>query len=144
MCLIGVLLGQIGTDVNSGLQALHAGLALPRGRRRPREHRAGLLRHRRDHQEPRHRNERTPFNGKIKLMPTWPEFKRIIPSACAAARSARSWASCPAAARPSRSSRLRHRQEGQQVQARDRHGCIEGVAGQAAADEPPRARASSR
>jgi TctA family transporter len=25
--------------------------------------------------------ERTPFNGKIKLMPTWPEFKRIIPSA---------------------------------------------------------------
>ena len=27
------------------------------------------------------RDERTPFNGKIKLMPTWPEFKRIIPSA---------------------------------------------------------------
>jgi TctA family transporter len=27
------------------------------------------------------REERTPFSGKIKLMPTWPEFKRIIPSA---------------------------------------------------------------
>ncbi len=27
------------------------------------------------------RDERTPFNGKIKLIPTWPEFKRIIPSA---------------------------------------------------------------
>ena len=27
------------------------------------------------------RDERTPFNGKINLMPTWPEFKRIIPSA---------------------------------------------------------------
>jgi TctA family transporter len=27
------------------------------------------------------KDERTPFNGKIHLMPTWPEFKRIIPSA---------------------------------------------------------------
>jgi putative tricarboxylic transport membrane protein len=27
------------------------------------------------------RSEQTPFNGKINLMPTWPEFKRIIPSA---------------------------------------------------------------
>jgi TctA family transporter len=27
------------------------------------------------------RSERSPFNGKIHLIPTWPEFKRIIPSA---------------------------------------------------------------
>ena len=27
------------------------------------------------------REERTPFQGKIKLIPTWQEFKRIIPSA---------------------------------------------------------------
>jgi putative tricarboxylic transport membrane protein len=27
------------------------------------------------------RDERTPFNGKINLIPTWAEFKRIIPSA---------------------------------------------------------------
>src|SRR4030095_9098577 len=27
------------------------------------------------------REERSPFNGKINLIPTWAEFKRIIPSA---------------------------------------------------------------
>ena len=31
-------------------------------------------------------DERSPFNGKIKLMPTWPEFKRIIPERVARQR----------------------------------------------------------
>ena len=53
MCLIGVLLGQIGTDVNSGVQRFTLGHAVPGGRDRPRQHCARLLRHRGDHQEPR-------------------------------------------------------------------------------------------
>ena len=53
MCLVGVLLGQIGTDVEQRHAALHHGPAVPGRRRRPRQHRARLLRHRRDHQEPR-------------------------------------------------------------------------------------------
>ena len=53
MCLVGVLLGQIGTDVNSGVQRFTMGLPFLYRRRRPGEHGAGLLRHRRDHEEPR-------------------------------------------------------------------------------------------
>src|SRR5436190_10011275 len=81
MCLIGVLLGQIGTDVNSGAQRFTMGLPfLAEG--------VGLvsialgcfgiaeITKNIDSGE-----ERTPFNGKIKLIPTWPEFRRIMPSA---------------------------------------------------------------
>src|SRR6266851_4810178 len=81
MCLIGVLLGQIGTDVNSGMQRFTMNMSfLVDG--------IGLvsialgcfgiaeITKNLDSGE-----ERTPFNGKINLMPTWPEFKRIIPSA---------------------------------------------------------------
>jgi len=81
MCMVGVLLGQIGTDVNSGMQRYTLGLpALVDG--------VGLVSvalgcfgiaevtKNLDNRE-----ERTPFSGKIHLMPTWPEFKRIIPSA---------------------------------------------------------------
>ncbi len=45
------------------------------------------------------KNEGTPFNGAIKLWPTWPSSSASFPAPCAAAWSARSWASCPAAAR---------------------------------------------
>ena len=81
MCMVGVLLGQIGTDVNSGMQRYTLGLsALIDG--------VGLVSvalgcfgiaevtKNLDSRE-----ERSPFSGKIHLMPTWPEFKRIIPSA---------------------------------------------------------------
>jgi TctA family transporter len=81
MCMVGVLLGQIGTDVNSGVQRYTLGLpSLVDG--------VGLvsvalgsfgiaeITKNLDNRE-----ERTPFTGKIHLMPTWPEFKRIIPSA---------------------------------------------------------------
>jgi putative tricarboxylic transport membrane protein len=81
MCLIGVLLGQIGTDVNSGVQRfimdmpfLADGVGLV-------SIALGCFGIAEITKNLDNREERTPFNGKIKLMPTWAEFKRIIPSA---------------------------------------------------------------
>jgi TctA family transporter len=81
MCLIGVLLGQIGTDVTSGMQRFTMNLdflvdgvglvSIALGCFGIAEITKNLD----------NRDERTPFNGKINLIPTWPEFKRIIPSA---------------------------------------------------------------
>src|SRR4051794_7279052 len=81
MCLIGVLLGQIGTDLESGvprftfdLPALAEGVSLVSVA-------LGCFGIAEITKNLDAREERTPFNGKIHLMPTWPEFKRIIPSA---------------------------------------------------------------
>jgi putative tricarboxylic transport membrane protein len=81
MCLIGVLLGQIGTDVNSGMQRftmnmpfLADGIGLVSVA-------LGCFGIAEITKNLDNRDERTPFNGKINLIPTWAEFKRIIPSA---------------------------------------------------------------
>src|SRR5205809_1437095 len=81
MCLIGVLLGQIGTDVNSGMQRftmdlpfLAEGVGLV-------SIALGCFGIAEITKNLDSRDERTPFNGEIKLIPTWAEFKRIIPSA---------------------------------------------------------------
>jgi putative tricarboxylic transport membrane protein len=81
MCLIGVLLGQIGTDVNSGTQRftmnlpfLFDGVSLV-------SIALGCFGIAEITKNLDNKDERTPFNGKINLIPTWPEFKRIIPSA---------------------------------------------------------------
>src|SRR3569623_572167 len=81
MCLIGVLLGQIGTDVNSGMQRFTMDMpfladgvsivAIALGC-------FGIAEITKNLDE---KSERSPFNGTIKLLPSWPEFKRIIPSA---------------------------------------------------------------
>ena len=81
MCLVGVLLGQIGTDLETGVERFTLGVpalfdgvnlvSVALGCFGIAEITRNL-----DSGE-----ERTPFNGKLKLMPTWPEFKRIIPSA---------------------------------------------------------------
>src|SRR6478609_1068992 len=81
MCLIGVLLGQIGTDVNSGMQRFTMDLpfladgigivSIALGC-------FGIAEITKNLDE---RTGRSPFNGTIHLIPTWPEFKRIIPSA---------------------------------------------------------------
>jgi TctA family transporter len=81
MCLIGVLLGQIGTDVNSGtarftfdLPFLMDGVSVISialgcfGIAEITKNLDGKV-------------DRSPFAGEIHLIPTWPEFKRIIPSA---------------------------------------------------------------
>nr|WP_316643163.1 tripartite tricarboxylate transporter permease [uncultured Roseateles sp.] len=136
MCLIGVLIGQIGTDVNSGTQRFTFDLGfLADG--------VGLvsvalgcfgiaeITKNLDAKE-----ERTPFNGKINLMPTWPEFKRIIPSALRGSIVGSFLGILPgggpviaqfaAYALDKKVSKYRH-----EIGS----GAIEGVAGQAAADE---------
>lgn len=81
MCLVGVLLGQIGTDVDTGLprftfdfQFLSDGVNLVSVALGC----FGIAEITKNLDE---RQERTPFSGKINLIPTWGEFKRIIPSA---------------------------------------------------------------
>jgi TctA family transporter len=81
MCLIGVLLGQIGTDVNSGtarftmnLPFLIDGVGLV-------SIALGCFGIAEVTKNLDSGVERSPFSGTIKLMPTWAEFKRIIPSA---------------------------------------------------------------
>ena len=81
MCMVGVLLGTIGTDVTSGAQRftmdmpfLADGVGLVSvalGCFGIAEITKNLDNH----------EDRSPFNGKIHLIPTWAEFKRIIPSA---------------------------------------------------------------
>jgi putative tricarboxylic transport membrane protein len=136
MCLIGVLLGQIGTDVNSGMQRftmnwafLADGIGLVSvalGCFGIAEITKNLDSH----------EDRTPFNGKIHLIPTWPEFKRIIPSALRGSVIGSFLGILPgggpviaqfaAYAVDKKFSKYRH-----EIGS----GAIEGVAGQAAADE---------
>jgi putative tricarboxylic transport membrane protein len=136
MCLIGVLLGQIGTDVNSGVQRftfdlpfLAEGVGLV-------SIALGCFGIAEITKNLDNKDERTPFNGKINLIPTWPEFKRIIPSALRGSVVGSIMGILPgggpviaqfgAYAIDKRFSKYKH-EIGQ--------GAIEGVAGQAAADE---------
>jgi TctA family transporter len=136
MTLIGVLLGLVGTDVNSGvsrftldLPFLMDGIGLISialgcfGI-------AEIVKNLDDKQEI------SPFSGTIKLMPTWPEFKRIIPSALRGSVIGSVLGVLPgggpviaqfaAYAAEKRFSKFKNEIG---------HGAIEGVAGQAAADE---------
>src|SRR6185369_10267236 len=136
MCMVGVLLGQIGTDVNSGVQRYTLGLpflydgvslvSVALGCFGIAEITKNLDGH----------IERSPFMGEIKLMPTWPEFKRIIPSALRGSLVGSFLGIMPgggpviaqfaAYAIDKKVSKYKHEIG---------HGAIEGVAGQAAADE---------
>ncbi len=136
ICMVGVLLGQIGTDINSGVQRYTLGLpylvdgvglvSVALGCFGIAEITKNLDEH----------SERTPFNGKINLIPTWPEFKRIIPSALRGSvvgsflgilpGGGPSIAQFAAYAVDKKLSKYKH-----EIGT----GAIEGVAGQAAADE---------
>jgi putative tricarboxylic transport membrane protein len=136
MCLIGVLLGQIGTDVNSGTQRFTMGMPFLADGVGLVSIALGCFGIAEITKNLDNKDERTPFNGAIKLMPTWPEFKRIIPSALRGSVIGSFLGILPgggpviaqfaAYAVDKKVSKYRH-EIGQ--------GAIEGVAGQAAADE---------
>ncbi len=136
MCLIGVLMGQIGTDVNSGTQRftfdftfLSDGVGLVSVALGC----FGIAEITKNLDE---KNERTPFNGKIDLMPTWPEFKRIIPSALRGSVIGSFLGILPGGG-PVIAQFAAYAVDKKFSKYRDEigQGAIEGVAGQAAADE---------
>jgi len=136
MCLIGVLLGQIGTDVNSGQQRFTMDLPFLADGIGIVSIALGCFGIAEITKNLDAKEERSPFNGKIKLMPTWEEFKRIIPSALRGSLVGSFLGILPgggptiaqfaAYAIDKKVSKYKH-----EIGT----GCIEGVAGQAAADE---------
>ena len=136
MCLIGVLLGQIGTDVNSGmprftldLPFLAEGVGLV-------SIALGCFGIAEITKNLDSREERTPFNGAIHLMPTWAEFKRIIPSALRGSVIGSFLGILPGGG-PVIAQFAAYAVDKKVSKYRDEigTGAIEGVAGQAAADE---------
>lgn len=136
MCMVGVLLGSIGTDVNSGLARftwdapfLADGVGIV-------SIALGCFGIAEIAKNLDSRDERSPFNGKIKLMPTWPEFKRIIPSALRGSVVGSILGILPGGG-PVIAQFAAYALDKKVSKYRDEigTGCIEGVAGQAAADE---------
>jgi len=136
MCMVGVLLGQIGTDINSGMQRYTLGITSLIDGVSLVSVALGCFGIAEITKNLDSREERTPFSGKIKLLPTWPEFKRIIPSALRGSMIGSFLGILPGggpviaqfAAYAIDRKMSKHKEE-------IGHGAIEGVAGQAAADE---------
>src|SRR5690348_728895 len=136
MCLIGVLLGQIGTDVNSGLQRFTFDLPFLADGIGIVSIALGCFGIAEITKNLDSREERSPFNGKIKLMPTWAEFKRIIPSALRGSVVGSFLGILPGGG-PTIAQFAAYAIDKKVSKYKDEigTGCIEGVAGQAAADE---------
>ena len=132
MIVLGLLLGIVGTDVNSGVHALrlrHPG-ALRRHRRRQR--RDGPVRLRRDHHQSRRQGEarRRHGEGEGPLDHARHSSATHGRRCCAAPGSGRCSGSCPAAARCSPRSRpTRSRRRSRRIPSRFGKGAIQGVAG---------------
>jgi TctA family transporter len=136
MTFIGVLLGQIGTDVNSGVARytmdmpfLADGIGLI-------SIALGCFGIAEIVKNLDSGSQLTPFNGKIKLMPTWAEFKRIIPSALRGSVIGSFLGILPGGG-PTIAQFAAYAIDKRFSKHKDEmgHGAIEGVAGQAAADE---------
>lgn len=136
MCLVGVLLGQIGPDLETGLQrftfdisSLWDGVQLVSVA-------LGCFGIAEIAKNLDNKEQRSPFNGKIKLIPTWPEFKRIFPSALRGSIVGSILGIMPGGG-PVIAQFAAYGVDKKFSKYRDEigHGAIEGVAGQAAADE---------
>ena len=136
MCLIGVLLGQIGTDVTSGVQRFTMDLPFLSDGVGLVSVALGCFGIAEITKNLDSKNERTPFNGKINLIPTWPEFKRIIPSALRGSVIGSFLGILPGGG-PVIAQFAAYAVDKKVSKYRDEigKGAIEGVAGQAAADE---------
>ncbi len=136
MCMVGVLLGSIGTDVNSGLARFTADMPFLADGVGIVSIALGCFGIAEIAKNLDSREERSPFNGKIKLIPTWPEFKRIIPSALRGSVVGSFLGILPGGG-PVIAQFAAYALDKKVSKYRDEigTGCIEGVAGQAAADE---------
>ena len=136
MCAIGVLLGQIGTDVTSGTQRFTMNLDFLADGVGLVSIALGCFGIAEITKNLDNRDERTPFNGKINLIPTWPEFKRIIPSALRGSAIGSFLGILPGGG-PVIAQFAAYAVDKKFSKYKDEigSGAIEGVAGQAAADE---------
>ena len=136
MTLIGVLLGVVGTDVNSGIARFTLDLPFLADGIGLISVALGCFGIAEVAKNLDSGSERTPFNGEIKLMPTWPEFKRIIPSALRGSAVGSFLGILPGGG-PVIAQFAAYAVDKRFSKYKDEigHGAIEGVAGQAAADE---------
>lgn len=136
MALVGVLLGQIGTDVTSGVQRFTFDLAFLADGVGLISVALGCFGIAEITKNLDSNNKFTPFTGKIDLMPTWPEFKRIVPSALRGSAIGSLLGLLPGGG-PAIAQFGAYAIEKKFSKYRDEigDGAIEGVAGQAAADE---------
>lgn len=136
MAMIGILLGVIGTDVNSGMARYTLNLTFLQDGVGLISIALGCFGIAEIVKNLDNKNTLTPFNGKIKLMPTWPEFKRIIPSALRGSVIGSVLGILPGGG-PTMAQFAAYAADKRFSKYRDEigSGAIEGVAGQAAADE---------
>jgi TctA family transporter len=136
MCLVGVLLGQIGTDLTSGAQRFTMGMPFLYDGVGVISVALGCFGIAEITRNLDNREQRTPFSGTIKLMPTWAEFKRIIPSALRGSAIGSFMGILPGGG-PAIAQFAAYAIDKKVSKYKDEigQGAIEGVAGQAAADE---------
>jgi putative tricarboxylic transport membrane protein len=136
MCMVGVLLGQIGTDVNSGTARYTLGLPFLLDGVSLVSVALGCFGIAEITKNLDSKEERSPFSGTIHLIPTWAEFKRIIPSALRGSAVGSFLGILPGGG-PTIAQFAAYAIDRKISKHRDEigHGAIEGVAGQAAADE---------
>jgi len=136
MALVGVLIGSIGTDVNSGSQRFTMDLPFLADGVGLISVALGCFGIAEIVKNLDARSVFTPFTGNIHLIPTWPEFKRIIPSALRGSVIGSVLGLLPGGG-PTIAQFGAYAAEKRFSKYRDEigSGAIEGVAGQAAADE---------